>query len=144
MSDVDEAKPLSAEELVEIEARDRGAPGPYACAGRIGFLACSRCSAGLGEACFIVRRLLATVRARDEEIARLKDIVSSVDKIVYTCMDHRDELAFRALSGATLSADESMLLQVLNELAVCVLPKPLPVPSDIIDSMNSLQKLLRS
>lgn len=56
--------------------------------------------------------------------------------------DERDALAFRKLRGDTLTLDEEGRLASLNRVLEWILPKPEPLPPDVVAAMAEAHRLV--
>jgi hypothetical protein len=62
----------------------------------------------------------------------------SLEEFAATYGDLRDELAFRFLSGETLSPRETVTLEMLNQLLEQLVPKPKALPKPVMKLVHEI------
>ena len=66
----------------------------------------------------------------------------TLDEFVALYLDARDELAYRQLSGETLSHREGVMLVALNQLLERLLPAPAPLPKHVTMLVDEILRRL--
>lgn len=84
----------------------------------------------VGDDCAPLVRAMKAYQAEDD--ARLAAFADS-------SLDERDTLAFRALCGEPMTAEDCERLATLDATLTLVLPKPDPMPSDVVAAIAEVR-----